>query len=162
MSYTPSQRPLFSYSSSSFQWELRGRDSKQITDGSKTAVMDVIGCICVSLGSSTVQVADIHAHVHRLVSVFKMATVLERSVVLFFFGQKDSMQRIVIRKCFLFTAGSVFRVKRFTTGSRNSLKDVRKSQMLPDQAQKWLRQQLKGMFYVLYPFVSSLLTLPRK
>jgi hypothetical protein len=29
--------------------------------------------------------------------------------------------------------GSVCRVKRFTTGSRNSLKDVRKSQMMPDQ-----------------------------
>jgi hypothetical protein len=30
------------------------------------------------------------------------------------------MQRIFIKKCFLFTVGSVCRVKRFTTGSRNS------------------------------------------
>jgi hypothetical protein len=30
--------------------------------------------------------------------------------------QKDSVQRILIKKCFLFTVGSVCRVKRFTTG----------------------------------------------
>jgi hypothetical protein len=30
------------------------------------------------------------------------------------------MQRIFINKCFLFTMGSVYRVKRFTTGSRKS------------------------------------------
>jgi hypothetical protein len=29
---------------------------------------------------------------------------------------------------------------------RNSLKDVRKSQMMPDQVRKWLRQQLKDFF----------------
>jgi hypothetical protein len=55
--------------------------------------------------------------------VAKMATVLEftteeqRSVVLFC-GQKDSMQRIFIKKCFLFTVGSVCRVKRFHLGRR--------------------------------------------
>jgi hypothetical protein len=37
--------------------------------------MDVIAFLCVSLGSRTVKVAD--AHIHRLVSVVKMATVLE-------------------------------------------------------------------------------------
>jgi hypothetical protein len=36
-----------------------------------------------------------------------------------FCGQKDSMQRILIKICFLFTVGSVCRVKWFTTGSRN-------------------------------------------
>jgi hypothetical protein len=38
--------------------ELRGRVSKQIASRSKTAVMDVIGFLCVSLGSSTVQFHD--------------------------------------------------------------------------------------------------------
>jgi hypothetical protein len=33
-------------------------DSKQVTNGSKTAVMDVTGFLCVSLGSSTVQFHD--------------------------------------------------------------------------------------------------------
>jgi hypothetical protein len=33
----------------------------------------------------------------------------------FFCGQKNSMQRIFIKKYFLFTVGSVCRVKRFTT-----------------------------------------------
>jgi hypothetical protein len=53
----------------------------------------------------------------------------------------------MIKKCFVFTVGSVIRVKQFTTGSRNSLKDVRKSQMMSDQVRKWLRQQSKR-FYV--------------
>jgi hypothetical protein len=55
----------------------------------------------------------VHAHVQRLVSVVKMATVLEeytteeqRSVVRFY-AQKNSMQRLVIKACFLFTVGSV-------------------------------------------------------
>jgi hypothetical protein len=37
---------------------IRGRVSKQITNGSKTVVVDVIGFLCVSLGSSTVQLHD--------------------------------------------------------------------------------------------------------
>jgi hypothetical protein len=32
--------------------------SKYATNGSKTAVMDVIGFLCVSLGSSTIQLHD--------------------------------------------------------------------------------------------------------
>jgi hypothetical protein len=66
----------------------------------------------------------------------------------FFGGEKDSMQRIFIKKCCLFMMGSVCHVKRFTTGSRNSLKDARKSQMMPDQVQKWLREQSKGFYAV--------------
>jgi hypothetical protein len=53
-----------------------------------------------------------------------MATVLEdcateeqRSVVLFC-GQKESMQRIFIKKRFLFTVGSVCRVSLFTAGGK--------------------------------------------
>jgi trehalose utilization protein len=56
------------------------------------------------------------------------------------------MQRIFIKKCFLSMVGSVCSVKWFTTGSRNSLKDVRKSQMMPDQVRKWLRQQSKDCY----------------
>jgi hypothetical protein len=41
-----------------FRLQYRGRVSKQVTNGSKTAVMDVIGFLCVSLGSSTVQPRD--------------------------------------------------------------------------------------------------------
>jgi hypothetical protein len=56
------------------------------------------------------------------------------------------MQRIFIKTCFLLKVGSVCHVKRFTCGSRNSLKDVRKYQMIPDQMQKWLRQQSKDLY----------------
>jgi hypothetical protein len=57
-----------------------------------------------------------------LVSVVKMATVLEecttqeqRSVVRFC-GKKEAMQRIFIKKRFLFMVGSVCSVKWFTAG----------------------------------------------
>jgi hypothetical protein len=65
-----------------------------LINGSKTAVMYVTGFLCVSLGSSTVQihdslVADVHARVPRLVSVVKMAAVLE--------GCNTEEQRFVAR-----------------------------------------------------------------
>jgi hypothetical protein len=37
---------------------VRGRVSKYVTNGSKTAVMDVIDFLCVSLGSIIVQLLD--------------------------------------------------------------------------------------------------------
>jgi hypothetical protein len=40
---------------------------------------------------------------------------------------------IVIKRRFLFTVWSVCRLKWFLAGSRNSLENVRKSQMVPDQ-----------------------------
>jgi hypothetical protein len=42
--------------------------------------------------------------------------------------------------------GSVYRVKRFTIGSRNSLKGVRKLQAMPDHVQEWLRQQSRDLY----------------
>jgi hypothetical protein len=71
--------------------------NKQVTNGSKTAV---IGFLCASLSSSTVQhhdsvCTDVHAHVQGLVSVVKMVTVLEggtieeqHSAVSFFVGKR--------------------------------------------------------------------------
>jgi hypothetical protein len=51
-----------------------------------------------------------------------------------------------MKKYFLFTLGSFCHVKRFTIGSKNYLKDVRKSQIMPDQVRKWLRQQSKHFY----------------
>jgi hypothetical protein len=77
-----------------------------------------------------------------------MASVLEgvlpkSRVLLYVFLDK----RIFMNKCFLFTVGSVCRVKLFTTGSRFPLKDVRKSLMMLDpvetEVRKWLREQSK-------------------
>jgi hypothetical protein len=42
--------------------------------------------------------------------------------------------------------GSDCHVKPFTTASRNSVKDVRKSQMISGQVRKWLRQQSKDFY----------------
>jgi hypothetical protein len=67
---------------------LQGRVSKYVTNGSKTAVIDLIGFLCVSLGSSTIQLhASLGsrracAHVQRLVSVVKMTTVTEECTTL--------------------------------------------------------------------------------
>jgi hypothetical protein len=76
-----------------------------------------------------------------------MVTVLEEctageqhSVVCLFCGQKDSMQRF-IKKCLLFMVGSVSCVKWFTAGSRNSLKDIQKLQIMPTRC--GMRQQAK-------------------
>jgi hypothetical protein len=89
--------------------------------------MDVICFLYVSLGSNTVQLHDSlgsrRAYTYSvLVSVVKMATALEecntkkQSSVVHFCGQRDSVQRLFIKKCFPFTAESVFRVNRLTTG----------------------------------------------
>jgi hypothetical protein len=48
------------------------------------------------------------------------------------------MQRILTKKCFLFTVGSVCRVKRFTTGCHN--------EEFETKARKWLRQQSKDFY----------------
>jgi hypothetical protein len=122
-----------------------------VTNGSKTAVMDVIGFLCLLLGSSTVQLHDSlssgRASVQRLVSVVKMATVLEkyaaeeqRSVVLFC-GQKDSMQRIIIKKCILPTVGSNCRVKRFHLDDESVADEE-----VETEVRKWLRQQSKDLY----------------
>jgi hypothetical protein len=92
-------------------------------------------------------------HDQRLVSAVKIVIMHEEytteeqnCVVHLFCGQKDSMQQIFIKKCFLFMVGSVCSIKRFTTGSINSLKDVQKSQMMLDQLQKWPRQRSKDFY----------------
>jgi hypothetical protein len=87
---------------------------------------------------------DTHAHVQRLVTVVKMATMLEeyitkeqRTVVLFFSARKDSVQRIFIKKCFLFMLGSVCRVKRQRFADDEEVET---------EVRKWLRQQPKGFY----------------
>jgi hypothetical protein len=42
------------------------------------------------------------------------------------------MERILIRKGFLFTEGSVCHLKLFATKTRNSLKNIRKPGMMPN------------------------------
>jgi hypothetical protein len=60
------------------EMKLQGRVSKKVTNGSKTAVMDILGFLRVSIGSSTVQLHDSLGCRHVCAcSVVKMATVLE-------------------------------------------------------------------------------------
>jgi hypothetical protein len=87
--------------------------------------MDVICFLCVSLGSST---AQIHVNIGnrracacseadcRGQNMWEGKTTEEQHFfVRFMCGEKNAMQRIFIKKCILFTVGSVCRVKRFTT-----------------------------------------------
>jgi hypothetical protein len=109
-------------------FHIRGRVGKQVTNAGETAVVDVIGFLYVSLGSSTVQLHDSlgsrracscsearfsSQNSDRAVGAFYRRASF---CCTFLCEQKDSMQRIFIKKCFLFTVGSVCRVKRFTTG----------------------------------------------
>jgi hypothetical protein len=99
--------------------------------------MNVVSFLCVPLGSSAVQLHESLGS--RCAYAYSEAgfssqngdrvwdVIPKSSALLYaFYGQNDSLQR----KRFLFTVGSVCRVKRFTAGTRNSLKDVRKSQMM--------------------------------
>jgi hypothetical protein len=135
--------------------------SKWITNGSKTAVMEVICFLCVSLGSSTIQV---HGSLGRRRECScseggfssqngdRAWGVYYRRAgfcCAFLCGQKDSMQRIFINKFFLFTAGSVCRVKRFIAGSWNSPKDVRKSPMMKRRCgSDWDKSQKISVLWV--------------
>jgi hypothetical protein len=59
-----------------------------------------------------------------------------------FFVDKDSMQRIFIEKCFLFTVGSVCRVKQFSLGNKLFSDD----EEVEAEIGKWLRQQSKDFY----------------
>jgi hypothetical protein len=67
----------------------------------------------------------------------------QRSVVLFFFWTKDSILRIFIKKCFLFIMGSVWHVKRLTSGARNVTKHFADDEEVGTEVQNWLKQQRK-------------------
>jgi hypothetical protein len=105
-------------------------------------------------------------HVPRLVSVVKMAIVLEgvlqKSSILLctFCRQKDTIQRIFMKKCFLFTATTVCS-QWFTTCSRNSLNDIE----VQTEVRKWLRKTYmhhamkrdRGLEVYLHAFLNSTL-----
>jgi hypothetical protein len=54
----PQQRIIIYYTKDSFYEELRGRVNKQVRNGSETAVLDVMGFLCVSLVCSTFHFHD--------------------------------------------------------------------------------------------------------
>jgi hypothetical protein len=62
------------------------------------------------------------------------ATEKQRSVVRFC-GQTDSVQRIFIKECFLFTVGSVCRVMQFSLSGRRFADD----EEVETDVHKWLR-----------------------
>jgi hypothetical protein len=59
----------------------------------------------------------------------------------FFGGQKDSMERIFIKKCFLFTVGTVCRVRRFSVDDKRFADD----EEFETKVRKWLRQQSNAL-----------------
>jgi hypothetical protein len=82
-----------------------------------------------------------------------MATVFEeyptedkRSVVRFFCGQKDSLARKVIKKCLLFTVGSVSQLKRFHISRKYFAND----EEVETEVRKWLRQKSKELLFCVF------------
>jgi hypothetical protein len=77
-----------------------------------------------------------------------MATALEGCTIedhhfgLHLYGQKGSLQRIFMNKCFMFTVGSVCRVKRSTFRRRNIAYDGE----VEMKARKRLRQESKDFY----------------
>jgi hypothetical protein len=75
-----------------------------------------------------------------------MATVFEDSEEKFllcvFVGKRTPMQSTFIIKCFLFTVGSVCRVKRFHLGDKRFADDNK----VETKVQEWLIQQSKDFY----------------
>jgi hypothetical protein len=69
-----------------------------------------------------------------MVTFLECATEEQCSVVQFC-GQNDMMQRICMKKCFLFMVGSVCRLKRFSLVGRCFADD----EEVEMEVQKWLR-----------------------
>jgi hypothetical protein len=119
--------------------------------------MYVRGFLCVSLGSNTIQLhnslgnrracACSEASFSSKNCDCAWGVFYRRTAFCYaFLWAKGFNAKDIHKKCFLFTVGSVYGVKRFISESRNSLKDVRKLQMMPDQERKWLKQQPKDFY----------------
>jgi hypothetical protein len=109
-------------------------------------------------------------------------TTKEQNYVVCFCGQKDLMQSIFINKYFLFVLGSVCHVKRLTTGwqtfrwrqrgwnreaevAETTVKRLTWCRFRRTGKATWQEKYISSRFkyhmlYVLYPFVTYLLTLP--
>jgi hypothetical protein len=112
--------------------------------------MDVIRFLYVSLGSSTVQLHDSLGS-RRACSCSEVgfssqnddrAWMYYRRAALCwaFLWTKGLNARLYVKKCYLFTVGSVCRVKRFTAGKRFTDEEVE------TDVRKWLRQQSKNFY----------------
>jgi hypothetical protein len=76
----------------------------------------------------TVLVADAHAHVQRMAAVLEEYTTEEQRSVVLFLWAKGVNAKDIHREMFLVYSGKCLSHKAvFTTGSRNSFKDDRKS-----------------------------------
>jgi hypothetical protein len=137
---------------------LRERVSKWVTNVSKTAVMDLVGFLYVSVSSNTVQLHDSlgnrractcletgfnSQYGDRAWGVFYRRTAF-CCAFLWANGRniKDihkEMFPVYGRKCIL--------RKQVHNWARNSRRDFRRSQMMPDQVRKWLRRQSEDVYH---------------
>jgi hypothetical protein len=156
--------------------------------------MDVLGSLCVWLGSSTAQLRESLGSRRACTCSEAGFSSQNGDRAWGVYYQRSAFccaclcakwfnTRIFIKKCFLFNVGSVCRVKRFTAGWQ-TFRWWR--EVVETEVRKWLRLPCCGfrrtginvgggicreinvsssfeyqMFYVVCPFVTSLLTLPR-
>jgi hypothetical protein len=120
--------------------------------------MEVTSFLLVSVGSSTVQLHDSlgsrracacseagfsSENSDRAWGVFRRRAALCCAV---FLWEKGLNAQDIHKEMFPVYCGKCLSRKAFTTGSRNSIGDVRKSQMMHDQVPKCLRQQSRDFY----------------
>jgi hypothetical protein len=133
-----------------YSCHLRGRVSKYVTNGSKTAVMNVIGFLCNSLGNSPVQRHESlgsrracscsEAGFSRQNGDRAWRVYYRRAAFCFaFLWAKWLYGKDIHKEIFPVRVGSVCLVKRFTSGGKRFADD----EDVETEIRKWLRQQSK-------------------
>jgi hypothetical protein len=69
-----------------------------------------------------------------MVTVLEDCSTKEQHSLVHFLWAKGLTAKDIHKEMFM--VGSVYHVKRFAARSKNSLRDIQKSQMMPDQVQK--------------------------
>jgi hypothetical protein len=77
-----------------------------------------------------------------MVTMLEECITKEQRSVVHFHVQKDSMQKIPTKKCWLFMLGSICRVKQFHLGGKHFADD----EEFETEVWKWLRQQSKDFY----------------
>jgi hypothetical protein len=81
-----------------------------------------------------------------MVTVLEECIIEEQSSVVFFSGQKNSMQRILTKKCFPFMVGSVLWREAFHNRIEEHGKRFADDEEVETEVRKWLRQQSRYFY----------------
>jgi hypothetical protein len=115
--------------------------------------MNAVSFLCVSVGSSTIHLHDIlgwrracacsEAGLSSQIGDGVLRVYYQRETFCYTFLWVKGLSAKPIHKKMFVYSGKCLSRKAVHNCVENSLKDVRKSQTMPDQERKWLRQQSK-------------------